>query len=277
MMPRKAKTQVALTPLDMSFEDVLFRHRDFGQRRSANWDELHQVMNRSRREIESDATLASQFAKIKASCICSPGAIINVLRILEGTSDTNLLTDICFDNLKPLSDGSVKLIAPEPGFYKGANISQLSQPVCEALESYIIPSHDSNTILPNFFVEAWWDCSQSLASERQSFYVGCICARAMQTLQSYQTDLIFDGNAYSIAVVYHHKILKLYSINPTDPGDRYPARYNMDILSSFSIDDVSSLRAAVTAYRNLRDWAKEKRDEFIRVANEKVILTISPI
>jgi hypothetical protein len=49
----------------------------------------------------------------------------------------------------------------------------------------------------------------------------------------------------------------------------------MDCLASFAMDNVKTLKAAVTAYRNLRDWTKEKRDEFIQVANERVILTLS--
>ncbi|PGH16917.1 hypothetical protein AJ80_05061 [Polytolypa hystricis UAMH7299] len=33
--------------------------------------------------------------------------------------------------------------------------------------------------------------------------------------------------------------------------------------------DLETFRRGATAYRNAREWAKEKRDEFIRSANEK--------
>ena len=45
----------------------------------------------------------------------------------------------------------------------------------------------------------------------------------------------------------------------------------MNLLRHFAINDsADSFRQGVTAYRNARDWAKEQRDEAIRLSNEKV-------
>jgi len=151
----------------------------------------------------------------------------------------------------------------------------------EALESYIVPSRtEKNPILPNFFVESWPNCSHYCVGMRHSLYIGCMGARAMQVLQSYgKPDPIFDGNAYTIVVTQCDGYLKFYSLHPTKSVESgSPVQYHMTCLASFAIVSVETLQAAVTAYRNLRDWTKEKRDEFIATANERVRLTLlSPI
>jgi len=112
---------------------------------------------------------------------------------------------------------------------------------------------------------------------RHSLYVGCMGTRAMHALQSYgKPDAIFDGNAYTIVVTYDKEGLRLYSLHPTKPVESGSlVQYHMTRLASFAIRSVETLRMAVTAYRNLRHWTKEKRDEFIAAANERVILTFS--
>lgn len=283
-----------LTPLDEPFEKHLIEYRCFphdfvhrggqGVARPRNWEELQQLISSRQRiqttniesqDYNSETTLASQLASIQASRRRPKAFFLYAPGILEGTDDTDLATGVHFEQLKPLTDGS--LIAAEPGFYRGANISQLSPPVCEALKSYIVPSYDKTPILPNFFVEAWPGFSHYRVGIRQSLYIGCMGARAMQALQSYdKPDLIFDGNAYTIVATYYDDVLELYSLHPTKPVEsRSPIQYHMTRLASFAIRSVETLRVAVTAYRNLRHWTKEKRDEFIAAANERVILTFS--
>ena len=121
-------------------------------------------------------------------------------------------------------------------------------------------------------MEPWPSCSHYRVGMRQSLYIGCMGARAMQVLQSYgKPDPVFDGNAYTIVVTYYDEVLKLYSLHPMKSVESGPpVQYHMTRLASFAIGSVETLRAALTAYRNLRDWTKGKRDEFIEAANGRV-------
>ena len=281
---QEAKSPV-LTPFDERFEKHLieygcfphdFAHRD-GQGIPANWEELQQVIS-LRRGHDSETSLASRLARIHKHH--PPDFALHIFPILEGDdpSDSGFAAFVCFDGLKPLTDGS--LIAAESTIYKGAEIGQLSKPVCEALESYIVPSRtQKRLILPNFFIESWPSCSHYRVGMRQSLYIGCMGARAMQVLQSYgKPDPIFDGNAYTIVVTHYEEVLKFYSLHPTKPVESgSPVQYHMTRLASFAIGSEETLQAALTAYRNLRGWTKGKRNEFIEAANEMVIiLTLSP-
>jgi hypothetical protein len=203
--------------------------------------------------------LDSQLARIHKHH--HPDFELCIFPILEGDDPSeDFAASVCFDGLKPLTDGS--LIAAESTIYKGAEIGQLSKPVCEALESYIVPSRTKQPlILPNLFIEPWPSCSHYRVGMRQFLYIGCMGARAMQVLQSYgKPDPIFDGNAYTIVVTHYEDVLKFYSLHPTKPVESgSPVQYHMTRLASFAIGSVETLRAA---YRNLRGWTKGKRNEF---------------
>jgi hypothetical protein len=148
--------------------------------------------------------------------------------------------------------------------------------VCQALNSFIVPSMNSRMpILPTFCVEVLPDNFD--VSMRQALYHGCIGARAMQALQSYgETTTIFDNKAYTIVVTCHHEMLRFFSIHPTRPVDGSTrVQYYMNRLGLFGIGNANDLTAAITAYRNLRDWTRGRRDEFIEATNGKVILILS--
>jgi hypothetical protein len=55
---------------------------------------------------------------------------------------------------------------------------------------------------------------------------------------------------------------------PANPGEQ--PEYYMNQLRGWTMTDTAEIfRQGVTVYRNMRDWTKEKRDEFIEVANER--------
>jgi hypothetical protein len=122
-------------------------------------------------------------------------------------------------------------------------------------------------------MERWPSYSHYRVGMRHSLYVGCMGTRAMHALQSYgKPDAIFDGNAYTIVVTYDKEGLRLYSLHPTKPVESGSlVQYHMTRLASFVIviQSVETLRAA---YRNLVDWTKDRRNEFIAAANERVII-----
>ncbi|RJE19571.1 hypothetical protein PHISCL_08105 [Aspergillus sclerotialis] len=94
----------------------------------------------------------------------------------------------------------------------------------------------------------------------------------MHALQVYQQEkLIYDNNAYTITSTYADGTLKLYTTHLTEPkGPDCRPEYIMTQLDAWAMTgNQETFLQGASAYRNARDWAKEKRDEFIRLANER--------
>jgi hypothetical protein len=95
----------------------------------------------------------------------------------------------------------------------------------------------------------------------------------MQHFQSYsQLELVYDNNVYTIISIFDGRHLHIYTTYPTqsaNPGGQseyYINQFNGWIL----IGNLKTFRQGATAYRNARDWVKEKRDKFIEAANGRV-------
>lgn len=199
-----------------------------------------------------------------------------VIPIIEGESrNERCRSGVPFTNLDPLTDGTLK--PGNPDAYYGARPEQLHRKVRDELSGQIIPStqHDL-PMVPNFFL-AEKGLGESLeVAERQACYDGALGARGMHNLRSYQQDEpIYDNNAYTITSTYHGGTLKMYTSHVAPPRNTPggPPEYHMTHLRSFAITDTpDTCREGLRAYRNGRDWCKEKRDEAIRQANERANL-----
>ena len=178
---RKAKI---LTPMDKEFEHYLTKHGcylpDRGDDKPANLEELLEVMGWERSDIQSDAaSLTSWLQRV------GDARDREAIAITQG-KDTDL-ERTSFDNLRPLiershPDDPEVCGTQHQSFYKGAEIGQVIPRVCQALNSFIVPSMNSRMpILPTFCVEVLPDNFD--VSMRQALYHGCIGARAMQALQ----------------------------------------------------------------------------------------------
>jgi hypothetical protein len=241
----------------------------------ANLDELKAVMVQNDRQDIDDAALEISPSSHR------DGILIQELPILNGAW-TGFGAGITFDNLKPLTERSdsrePELIEARPTLYRGANKGQLNSSVIKALKPLIVPSRLSQAlVVPNFFVEAWSDDSKADERKRQSLYTGCMGARGIQALQSYYgTTPIYDDNAYTIVADICDSILTLHSVHLTKPGEcESSPSFHMTCLAILPMVSKDQFRAAVVAYRNLRDWADQKRDDFINSANERVMLPLS--
>ena len=276
-MPKKPEL---LAPEDNGFQTYLSDHGfhlpghgDYSE--PANLDELKAVMVRNDRQDIDDAAL-------KISEVPHRDRImLRAVPILNGAGDTGFEAGITFDNLKPLIERSDSrkpgLIEARPALYRGANKGKLNSSVIKALGPLIVPSRLSDAlVVPNFFVEAWADNSKADERKRQSLYIGCMGARGIQALQSHGTTPIYDDNAYSIMADIYDSILTLHSVHLTKPGEcESSPSFHMTCLAVLPMVSKDQFRAAVVAYRNLRDWADQKRDYFINSANERVMLPLS--
>ncbi|EEP77858.1 predicted protein [Uncinocarpus reesii 1704] len=184
----------------------------------------------------------------------------SVVPILDGNiSDLKCVGGgYLFGNLAPLTDGTLASAKPDH-FYD--------------LSHDIIPSTQNDLpMAPNFFLEAKGPDRSLAVATQQACYDGALGTCGMHALQSYLLDKpTYDNNAYTIASTYQGGQLKLYAshICKPDNPDSHP-EYIMTQLRTFACTDSSeAFRQGASAYRNARDWAKGKRDEFIRAANER--------
>ena len=104
-------------------------------------------------------------------------------------------------------------------------------------------------------------------------------ARGMHKIQSYgQGQSVFDGNAYTIGLIYdcYDRDLACYTMHATGPaGPNGEPNYWTNYICSFNmIDSVDTFREGVAAFRNAQDWAKEQRDKFIALQMRGYIVTI---
>ncbi|EGE86635.1 hypothetical protein BDDG_09582 [Blastomyces dermatitidis ATCC 18188] len=78
-------------------------------------------------------------------------------------------------------------------------------------------------------------------------------------------------HAYTLASTYHDSQLKLYTTHLTEPeGQGRRPEYIMTQLNTWGMTgNLETFQQGACAYQNARDWAKEKRDKFIRTANER--------
>ncbi|KAI3328247.1 hypothetical protein F4824DRAFT_493341 [Ustulina deusta] len=184
-----------------------------------------------------------------------------VIPIIEGEvrDSKSVAGQVPFTNLENLTDGS--LVPSNPDRYYSARPKQLDQQVRVQLGSYIVPStqHDL-PIAPNFFLTAKGPDGPPAVAERQACHDGALGARGINSLQTYgNPELDSDNKAYMLTSIY---LLLQASLE-------MPCEYVITQIKAYALtSDVDTFRTGVSAYRNARDWAKQKRNKAIKRANE---------
>ncbi|KAK2742687.1 hypothetical protein FQN57_005142 [Myotisia sp. PD_48] len=172
-------------------------------------------------------------------------------------------------------DSKPELAQTTPDRFYGARPEQLERPIRNALGDKIVPSTQDNLpMLPNFFLEAKGPDGSLPVVMRQVLYDGALGARGMHALQSYkQEKVVYDNNARTISSTYHGGQLKLYThhIIPSTKKGRESETIMTQLRSFAMTDNRETFQQGASAYRNLRDWAKEQRNEFIEAANERYL------
>lgn len=107
-----------------------------------------------------------------------------------------------------------------------------------------------------------------MTAATQACFDGAHGARATLALKCAPEErLQYDGNAYTITATFVQGLLRIYTshiVESESPLRAWDCWLNL--IRSWDIDDENPeiCLEAVTAYRNLVDWAAEKRDELIR-------------
>ncbi|EDN06469.1 predicted protein [Histoplasma mississippiense (nom. inval.)] len=241
-----------------------------------NWEEINERLARPRPSLSPSKFSDGHFRKFKRAdthASKEQPVTTSVIPIIEGdVGDLKCAGGgYPFGNLAPLTDGT--LAHAKPDHFYGARPEQLDRQIRKELSDHIIPStQDDLPMLANFFLEAKGPDGSLAVATRQACYDGALGARGIHSLQSYQQDeSAYDNNAYTLTSTYHGGTLKLYTTHLTEPEgpNRCPEYFTTQFKGWSMTSDPQTFREGACAYRNARDWAKEKIDGFIKLANEK--------
>ncbi|MCJ1377738.1 hypothetical protein MMC17_000834 [Xylographa soralifera] len=241
-----------------------------------NWEEINQRLAQPRPSLSPFLCPEETFKKFnRANKHASKENRVtdSVIPIIEGEiRDGRCVSGgIPLTNLDHLTDGA--LSSGNPDRYYGARPEQLNPKIRDQLSGTIVPSTQTDLpIAPSFFLATKGPDGSVSVARRQACYDGALGARGIQSLQSYgHAEPVYDNNAYTITSTYYDGQLKLYTsfpVQPANPGGR--PEYYMKQLKAYAMTcDSGVFRQGVAAYRNARDWAKEKRDALIEAANGK--------
>jgi hypothetical protein len=197
----------------------------------------------------------------------------DIMSIIAGESRKKhyYAADRKFNHLEPLTDD---LPTAQPDLYDGAYPQQIDRSVRRDLGKHIVPSNNTSLpAAPNFFLEGKSAGGRADVAKRQACHDGAIGARAMHSLQNYQSAVPkYDGKAYSYSSTYHQgtATLQLYAHHltpPKTPGG--PPECHMSQLDSFGMTgNINTFIAGAGGFRHNRDRAKTNRDDFIDHANQ---------
>ncbi|KAI8623477.1 hypothetical protein F5Y19DRAFT_468475 [Xylariaceae sp. FL1651] len=213
-----------------------------------------------------------RFERADAHALKEAQVMSTVIPIIEGDvrDGRSVAGQFPFTNLEDPTDDL--LVPGNPDRYYGARPEQLDRQVRMQLNKHIVPStqHDL-PIVPNFFLNVKGPDGTPAVAGRQACYDGALGARGMNSLQRYSDpELDADNKAYTLTSTYHGGQLKIYATYPLlQAGLGMRREYAMTQIKAYALtSDVDTFRIGVSAYRNARDWAKQKRDEVIERANE---------
>ncbi|KAI0428529.1 hypothetical protein F5Y09DRAFT_357719 [Xylaria sp. FL1042] len=199
--------------------------------------------------------------------------MIDVLPVMCGTNKILSKRNLLFTELKPITNESAS--KPKPDVFDGAHPDDIDKRIRSDEDIYplIIPTKYLHApVAPNFFIEVKGQSGDPAVLKRQACYDGAYGARAMHCLQNYgRAKPLYDGNAYTFSAIYHPgmSMLAFYVHHVTAPaisGDK--VEYHMTQVAGYYLtNNRQGLIDAFTAFRNLRDMAREFRDSFIKAAN----------
>lgn len=273
-----SKTKRSATAYGRRFEQNLIDHGVYLDNRAQkpyNIEEIKERLAQPRHRLSPSKFSQKSFDKFQHSAYKAKDEddiMIDVIPVIHGNQKKHFFARTTkFGNLDPLMAGSA--VAPNPDLYYGARPDQLNRNIRDQLNKHIIPSTmEDKPIAPNFFLEVKGPDGLAAVAQRQACYDGAIGARGMLSLQVYGLDKItYDNCASTITSTYYDGMLKMYTTHITSPtGANKSPEYHMTLLGAWAlIGSREHFQQGAAAFRNGRDWAKERRDEFISIANKK--------
>jgi hypothetical protein len=204
--------------------------------------------------------------------------VVAAIPIIAGEpADVESEQDVYFTNLEIIIEG--RRIVLQPDLFDGAHLLSLHGKMSDDLDGLIVPSrHAIVPITPNFFLEAKGSKYSTEVASAQATLDGTYGARTMYSLQNYLVDKPqCDGNVYAFSAVVTNGLLELYAHHVTyreNEGDgqsqsERELSYHTTVIMAFALTYGEAFSDGRTALRNLRAKAKQYRDHFIKIANDR--------
>lgn len=240
----------------------------------ANLDNIKARLSRRRPSLDqprfSDDDY-SEFKKNNADVKSKIAAQTLVFSTLVGKLDIPHEQGMTFSNLEPLTDDTIPM--PRPEFYDGLHPSRIECGLREELAGLIMPSKNpSAAILPTFLMTVAGKEVAHTKLMRAAWYYGVLAARGVYQLRCrIPLQTLNDKRAYVITADYNpgSLLLNLYvthMVLTSNPAA--PVQYHTNTCGSWLLgNDAEAFRTAVSALRNAREWAREQREDLIRVTN----------
>ncbi|GAP89469.1 hypothetical protein SAMD00023353_4001120 [Rosellinia necatrix] len=268
---------------DSDFEQHLKDHGIFMQLKSkgpTNYAEIRARIERRRPSLSpsliTESVLESFQSKNEDKSEAS--IVTKVIPFLSGGTDIPFEVNLRLSNLEPLTHGTT--VPPMPDYLEGTQTRHIPQQIMDDLNKVIMPSSYGNVLaIPNFFVEIKSHSGSLDVTSRQICYDGAYGARAMHSLQNYnRKQPVYDNSAYTFSAAYYGGLLRLFAHYPTapvTPGGQ-PEYYMTRITSIDTTGEVEDLIRGATAFRNLRELAKEFRDNLVEAADARAAPVNAP-
>lgn len=242
----------------------------------ANIEDIYRRLAQPRASLSPSLFTREQFLDYKKKnreALTESKVMSKAFPIIAGTADILSQENLRFTNLQDPPDGSIS--KAQPDFYDGTCPEDLNKQIREELGPYIVPSTNTAApCLPNFCSEVKGPKGPADVNKLLACYDGSIGERAMLELSSYVDPGTVPYNiAHTITSTYHGGTgdLTIYSTHANQSNNpQHPIEYRMTQLRGWKMTDTAdTFRQGATAWRNARGLAKEKREEFIAVANAK--------
>ncbi len=248
-----------------------------------NWNELRSMLVRPRQIIPSSESYDGQYqAFLQANRESRDNDDVKkkITPIIRGSSQFGSDKGHPFLNMNDITNGGI--VKVQPDFYDGVqHYSSLEKKMYAELGHFIRPLVAKTTpvVVPNFFGVFRSEDTKASEVEVLARYSGAIGARGIHRLRSFgveDQETVYDNKAYTISATYSNGVLTFYAhrlIAPSVRGGR--DRYRMTlIVATLLASSPGDFRKGVEAFRNAREWAREKRDELVAAANARTQTTI---
>lgn len=240
-----------------------------------NWDEIMGIMEQPGSVTQPDSYDAQYEAFYQAVLEVGHSRekrdiMKRIFPLIAGDSRICSSRNHSFSDLTDLTDGSI--VKPIIEIYDGVEHDKLDGEIVKELRYFIKPLPAQKApLVPNFF--GVFKGAGALP-EQIARYFGAIGARGIQKLRSFameDPEIVYDDKAYTITAIYENSTLRIYAHHPIQPPVRGGSeKYRMTLVKAIFIgDSQDELRHGVTAFRNAREWAMGKRDEFVEAANAR--------
>ena len=236
----------------------------------SNFDEIVDTLKGTLVPVSTINYKSFQVEKVKA--YGETKTAVSLLPLLLGEDDHFASDhDRAFTNIIPLVEG---IVTCKPDLYDGLCPSKVDPRVRKDLDSLIVPSRQSMApIAPNFFLELKGQDGSYAVAGRQAWHDGIVGARAMQAIRCYDIETTLDHKAYSLSASFYDTTIKIYSTHPVMRDGKVV--YNTVQVFSCLMDNDITFHQGVSAVRNARVWAENKRISLISEANARLLSSLN--